>query len=71
VSRPVHASRTAEYFGVGIWYKRYRTGTDELSAYQIFWPGKFQGLMPWESGCEDTVRRSQPLLYLPDEIGWA
>ena len=71
VSRPVHGSQTAGYLGTAIWYQRYRTGEDNLSAFQLFWPGKMQGLYPWDAGCDDAVRRYQPTLYLPKEQGIA
>ncbi len=72
VLRPVHASQRREYFGYALWYQRQRLGNDVgLAAYQIFWPGKVQGLFPWEAGCDALVREDQPLLYLPDETGLA
>ena len=63
ISRPVHPSQIDEHFGVAIWYRRYRTGLDDLRAFQMFWPGKLQGLFPWEAGCDEDVRAAQALLY--------
>jgi hypothetical protein len=72
VSRPVHPTQMNEYFGVGLWYRRYRTRRrDGLCAFQLFWPGKLQGLYPWEEGCNSAVRDHQPALYLPQAVGIA
>jgi hypothetical protein len=72
ISRLVHASQLREYFGYGLWYDRYRK-REPLSrgAYQIVWPGKHQGLFPWERGCVREVGDRQPLLYLPRDVGLA
>lgn len=73
ISRPVHRSQICrDTLNSALWYRRHRKGSDhDLSAYQLFWPGKLDGLFPWESGCSDIVRESQPLLYLPRETGVA
>jgi hypothetical protein len=69
ISRPVHPSQFAEHIGFALWYRRLRTGNAEgLSAYQLFWPGKRQGLYPWQDGCDQTVRECQPALYLPRDV---
>ncbi len=68
VSRPVHPTWIPEYFGTAIWHRRYRTGRDDLTGFQLFWPGAQQGLLPWVSGCDQIVRDLQPSLYLPREI---
>jgi hypothetical protein len=67
VSRRVHPSQTPKYLLSAIWYRNYRQGRDDIESYQIFWPGKGDGLFPWEAGCSDYVRESQPALYLPRE----
>jgi hypothetical protein len=59
----VHPSQLKEYFGNAIWYRRYRTGHSDLAAFQMFWPGKIQGLYPWQPGCDSIVVERQPLLY--------
>lgn len=69
VSRPVHPSQIREHFGFALWYRNFRTGSVEgLDAYQLFWPGKLQGLYPWQDGCDQTVRDCQPALYLPRDV---
>jgi hypothetical protein len=32
---------------------------------QIVWPGKLDGLFPWEEGCNELVIERQLPLYLP------
>lgn len=72
VSRPVHRTQLVrEYFNSALWYRSYRTGDELIEAYQLFWPGKLQGLFPWEPGCDPLVRECQPQLYLPRETGLA
>lgn len=71
ISRPVHPSWTRKYLGTAIWHQRYRTGNDEVTAFQLFWPGAQQGLFPWEAGCDSFVIGQQPALYLPDLVGIA
>ncbi|MGH7024610.1 MAG: DUF4262 domain-containing protein [Caulobacteraceae bacterium] len=71
VSRPVHPDWNREYLGSAIWYRRYRTGRDDVTAYELLWPGAQQGLYPWETGCDPFVISSQPALYLPRTKGLA
>jgi hypothetical protein len=73
VSRPVHPTQIRrEFFNSAMWYRRHRAGERcEIKAYQLFWPGKCNGLFPWERGCADVVSESQPQLYLPRESGLA
>jgi len=72
IIRPVHPSHFDEHVGSARWYRRHRLGDDAgLQVFQIFWPGKQQGLFPWEPGCDPAVRDCQPQLYLPDEAGLA
>lgn len=71
IARPVHPSWNYKYLGSAIWHARYRTGSDAVSAFQLFWPGAQQGLFPWEAGCDPFVISQQPALYLPDVVGLA
>jgi hypothetical protein len=72
ISRPVHPTQIREHFGFALWYRHFRTGSVEgLAAYQVFWPGKLEGLYPWQENCAQVVRDSQPALYLPRETGLA
>ena len=63
IVKPVHPSWLREYFGYAGWYYRYRQKLEQLQAFQIFWPGKLDGLFPWQQGCADEVTAAQPLLY--------
>lgn len=63
VTRFAHATWLRDYFGYAIWYYRHRGKFDQLKAFQIFWPGKFDGLFPWQDGCAEIVIECQPLLY--------
>jgi hypothetical protein len=65
IIRPVHPSWHKEYFGYALWYYRFRKKLPEFKAFQIFWPGKLDGLFPWEDGANDLVMWGQPLLYIP------
>lgn len=70
IIRPIHESHFREHLGSAIWYRHFKLGhRDGLRAWQVFWPGRQQGLFPWEPGCDATVRVLQPPLYLPDEKG--
>ena len=71
IARPVHPSWNYKYLGSAIWHARYRTGSDAVSAFQLFWPGAQQGLFPWEAGCDPFVIDQQPALYLPYAVGLA
>jgi len=72
IARQVHASRISDHFGFALWYCRIKGGpSSSVQAFQIFWPGKHQGLFPWETGCDQSVRDGQPLLYLPKARGVA
>ena len=52
-----------EHFGWAIWYHRTQRREEMSEAYQIVWPGKLQGLYPWEDGCASDVIDCQPALY--------
>lgn len=73
VSRTVHSSQILrDYFNSALWYRRFVTGRDDdFTACQIFWPGAQQRLLPWQEGCDQFVRDSQPALYLPKVTGLA
>lgn len=72
IARRVDLSQMSDHFGYALWYRALRLKTsDGLEAFQIFWPGKVDGLYPWEAGCSQIVRDHQPLLYLPKETGLA
>jgi hypothetical protein len=72
IARRVHPSQVGEYLTYALWYRRLRSQqANDLQAYQLFWPGKQQGLYPWERDCVQFVRDNQPLLYLPRETGIA
>jgi hypothetical protein len=61
--RVVCADAIKEHFGWAIWYHRRQQGTALTEAYQLVWPGKVQGLYPWDEGCDDHVIAQQPALY--------
>jgi hypothetical protein len=65
ISRPVHKTQIPDFMLSSMWYKEYPTGSDEIEAFQMFWPGKNDGLFPWESDCPQIVQDHQPGLYLP------
>jgi hypothetical protein len=66
VLRSVHVSQLNDYFSFALWYRHLKLGSsDGLQALQLFWPSAKTGLFPWDPGCSDSVRDSQPLLYLP------
>lgn len=66
VARRVHPTQVAQYLGFANWYdRRIKPGADYVAAYQIFWPGKVDGLFPWEPGCHAFIRECQPQLQLP------
>lgn len=73
ISRPVHQSQIRrETFNSALWYRRHQAGgSDDLSAFQLFWPGKVNGRFPWEADSSESVRELQPQLYLPRSVGIA
>jgi len=52
-----------EHFGWAMWYHRNRLGKPLSKAYQLVWPGRSQGLYPWDEGCPQEVIDHQPALY--------
>lgn len=72
IARAVHPSQFSEYLGYCLWYDRHcRRAPLGNGVYQLFWPGRAQGLFPWERGCMNEVSERQPPLYLPRETGLA
>jgi hypothetical protein len=65
IMKPVHPSWHRDYFGYALWYYRCRNKLAEFQAFQIFWPGKLNGLFPWEDGADEYVGWCQPRLYFP------
>jgi hypothetical protein len=63
--RPVHPSRHQEYLGYAMWHRRYCGAIHTLEVVQCFWPGRLDGLFPWDPGCSEEVRKRQPLLCVP------
>jgi len=53
---PVHPSQLPEYFGSAIWFHQRR----DFPALQLIWPGKQDGIFPWQPGADDGVRTRQP-----------
>ena len=51
------------HFGWAIWYHRSQRRVALTEAYQIVWPGKLDGLFPWDAGCAEDVIALQPALY--------
>jgi hypothetical protein len=57
ILHPVSEAGRAEFFGYACWYY---DGADEFEALQCFWPGKIDGLFPWEPGVHESVKQQQP-----------
>ena len=58
--REVLRKHYGDYVGYALWFY----GDDSFPLLQCFWPDK-QGRFPWEEACNEYVKKSQPLLYLP------
>lgn len=66
ISRAVHPTNMdRDYFSSAIWYSKQEGEPAPLSAFQPVWPGKLDGLFPWDESCSGVVRDGQPALYLP------
>ena len=52
-----------EHFGWAIWYHSAQRGEQVQQAYQLVWPGAFDGLFPWDAECAENVIALQPALY--------
>ncbi len=66
IAKAVHPDNIIpEYLNSAIWYWHHtgHEGTPPVS--QLVWPGKLDGLFPWDDGCNEIVREVQPALYLP------
>ncbi|MBS0190311.1 MAG: DUF4262 domain-containing protein [Phycisphaerales bacterium] len=55
VARP---EQIDEYFGAGLWYRRYLRLQSLLHAVQCFWPDK-SGKFPWQRECAKSVKSLQ------------
>jgi hypothetical protein len=58
--KEVHRNHYRDHVGYAIWFYE----NDPFPLLQCFWPDK-QGRFPWDEGCNDYVKRSQPLLFMP------
>lgn len=58
--KEVHRCHYRDHVGYAMWFYE----KDAFPLLQCFWPDK-QGLFPWEAGCNDYVKESQPLLFKP------
>ena len=67
VSRRVHPDNVgSNYFNSAAWWFRHSgRPREDLSFFQIFWPGVTDRRLPWEEGCHDTVIVAQPMLFEP------
>lgn len=52
-----------EYLNSAMWHHRRTTGAPLGAVMQLVWPGKINGLFPWEPGCAEEVRDAQLALY--------
>jgi hypothetical protein len=70
VTRAVHESQIdAGWFNYGRWYRRtHAPEAGPYTAFQIFWPGVIDRLLPWEAGSDPAVIKAQPRLDLPREM---
>jgi hypothetical protein len=66
----VHPNRALEYLGFAQGHHRYCKRDGIVSALQLVWPGKAEGLFPWQEGCHQDVKRLQPRLDTPERRGW-
>lgn len=53
-----------DHLGSAIWYERTLNNREVVRCFQIVWPGAYQGLFPWDEGCDPDVVELQPPLYL-------
>jgi hypothetical protein len=66
IIRRVHPSTPlGQFFGWAMWFHRFSVDTELTDVVQIVWPGKLDGLFPWEEGCNELVIERQLPLYLP------
>jgi hypothetical protein len=57
--KEVHPNHYRNYVGYALWFYE----DDAFPLVQCFWPDK-EGRFPWEEGCNEDVKNSQPLLFL-------
>ena len=67
-TRSVHESHLVpEYFNSAMWYwDTVLKKQEPFEAYQLFWPGAQNHLLPWEAGASHSVIDAQPRLDLPN-----
>ena len=66
VARAVHPTNIIpEYLNSAIWFWKHIGHEGVPPVMQLIWPGKLDGLFPWDDGCDEAVRELQPALYLP------
>jgi hypothetical protein len=65
--RQVHPDNLViEYLNSALWYWRAILGRPgDPPVFQVIWPSAKTGLFPWDAGCAEEVRFSQPPLYQP------
>jgi hypothetical protein len=56
----VDPSQYREHVGYALWFYN----PDRFPLIQCFWADD-KGRFPWDEGCEDYVKNSQPLLFVP------
>jgi len=67
IARAVHPTNIVrDYFNSAMWFWGDAGERGQLSAFQVVWPSVGGGLYPWDEGCPQIVRDSQPPLYLPN-----
>lgn len=62
--RTVDLSHYREYLGFSLWFYE----GPRFPSLQVFWPDKSHHF-PWDPQCNQSVRESQPLLYVPAAAG--
>ncbi len=66
-TRAVHSSQLViDYFNSAMWFWDSQLKRDTpFNAYQLFWPGVQDRLLPWDTGSHQSVIDAQPRLDLP------
>jgi hypothetical protein len=64
-SRPFHLAHHEGHLNFANWYRGYRGEEGPVEAYQIFWPGVHDRLLPWEDGSHESVGAAQPFHWSP------
>jgi hypothetical protein len=52
-----------DYLNSAMWFHEYSIGHPLREVMQLVWPGKLDGLYPWDEGCAELVIEHQPPLY--------